>query len=196
MKLPAVFSLFLLLLLSCQNFPIDTAMSADEGRALTLVLGGCGKKDTRGYLFIEKNEGDGTSCVVTATVPAVKCSRSVCGRWQVVMQDGSYGLGGSLPLGASTFSVRLKDLLGHSEDLGKADDGEMSIMTELYFTTPDGVEHHKIMQARVRLVVQKTGYESLACNDRVVAFSKWVNSQCLAQYTTQLRSTTCGPGCE
>ncbi len=180
---------------NCAHIPFDRALSADKGNDYSMVLSGYGTKSSRGYLFVQAAEGSLTNQFITLTFPATACDREACVRYQFFRKDASPGFAGAVKKGISQGFVTLSQVIGHDGPLLPADEGEYSIVSQVYFTGPDGKEYSMFGEGFVRLNVRNKAFVPIACGDPNVAWRSSLDKDCIANFTTVYRSVLCG-SCE
>lgn len=193
---PMILLIFTLGAANCTTFPIDRAISAQGGNDYVAVLSGYGQASRKGYLFLQANERASVAQPITMTFPKVDCKRESCVRFQFFRKDGSAGYAGAVAKGQASVSFPLSAILGKETALDSTDEGEYSVISQVYFLAPDGQEYSMIGNGFVRVNVVSVNYRPLACNDPSVAWKSPAGPNCEAQYSTGFRTAVCGKGCE
>lgn len=180
----------------CANIPMDRSVSAAEGNDYVVVLSGAGQHSTKGYLFAQVNEKTAVNGVYTLTFPATSCTRDSCIRYQFFRKDGSAGYAGAIPKGQTLAQVRLSDIVGHDGQVMRSDDGEYTLVAQVFYQGADGQEYSMIGNGFIRVNVLSELYRPVACGDPNIAWKVKTPDNCEAQYTTVFRSTVCGEACQ
>lgn len=185
----------LLVLCGCDDLPraVDFSVSAQEGRDVTTIFGGCGEGFQDGYLFCRHIEGVEPKGEITMHFPEVSCDREACIEFQFFNLDGSPGFGGAIDRGDTRASVPLHRIVGHKNPLSvENDDGEYQLAVKVYYSSPDGLERQMRADGLLRLWVFRQDYQRLFCNDPERGWSEKLDRHCRAEFSTGYRSTLCG----
>lgn len=177
---------------SCSSLVIDKAVSAVDGNDYTIVLGGFGQTASKGYLFAQLREGQDGTGLLSLYFPNTACKRESCVSYQVFHPDGSFGPSGSIPAGSVKDSLSLSGILGHEGPVTRDDEGEYGIKARVYLTGPDGIEYSAFAFGFLRLNVLRADYRPLACNDPARGWVSPINKECVAEFSTAMRSAVCG----
>ena len=179
----------LVIIVSCA-IPLDSGMSAIDGRDFTIGIVGCGETGAS-HILCRVTEGGGTGEVIRLIFPPLDCSRASCVEFQFWRKDNSPGYAGSVKKGQTEALIRVSDIVGHADRILSSDDGEYSVSARGYFTN-DGQEFSALGDGFVRLLVLSPGYKRLSCGDPNSAWSVEIKKGCTIEYSSRFRSTLCG----
>jgi len=184
--------IMLLALVGCKEIPdaLDLSLSAEEGKDATAIFEGCGVK-TDGYLFCRVWEESSTDREIKIHLPKVECDRDNCVEIQIINLDGSPGMGVGVPKGSTEASFKLSQML-NSDEVDRSHDGEYRVLARTYFKGPDGIQRQSRFSGAFRLWVLKKNYQRVVCNDPERGWTKDLNKNCTAEYTTSMRAALCG----
>lgn len=185
--------------MACTNIPLDNSVSAADGHAFTMVLGGCGENPKSRYLFCEVRESAKPTGEIIFYFPEATCPAASCIQVQFTRLDGSFGEAYSVPKGDLQLHVQLAKIVGTEEPFTVAQDGEYQAGVRIHFQDHDGNEHIEAMRGLVRVNVLRSDYLPVACNDKMIAWYTPLygpkKTGCYAQWTSKMRGALCG-NCE
>lgn len=174
---------------------IDTAMSAREGRELTVLMRGCDGKLTKGYHYCSLPEGALPVREISLIFPPSDCWRNSCIEFQFLRRDGSLGYGGSVPAGEVEVRIPLSKIVGYELPLAKRHEGEFRVLANYWYRDREGLEKRAEIQGIVRLWIHEAGYTRLICGDPETGWELPVDNGCRAHFSTGGRTAFCGKGC-
>lgn len=185
--------IILLVMVGCKEIPekIDLSLSAEEGKDITAIFEGCGKK-TDGYMFCRLAEGSSADRNIIVHLPKVHCTRNNCVELQFIQRDGSLGYGVGIP--EDEVSIPISKIID-SETVEKIHDGEYRVLARIWYIGSDEIERQVRFSGAIRLWVVKKEYQQLVCNDPERGWKKNIGGGCSAEYSTQMRTALCG-GCK
>jgi len=187
--------LFLLLLTGCagkQALNIDSSMTAERGRELTLIFKGCDHGFTKGYLFCELENGTMPLKEISIFVPRTNCDRRTCVELHIVRPDGSFGFSFSIPQGGTNLSIPIEKIVGESFLIKRIFDGEYRVLARVFFKNEEGLEETVRLEGLIRIWIRENRYKPLACESPHLGWENYLSSKCSAEFTTSGRSVLCG----
>lgn len=171
---------------------VDT-VNANDGRALTLVMRGCGQPWTRGYVFCELEAKSTPSGFVEIALPTTKCPGGLCGEIEVFTKGGAVlrrNVGES-----GRVRLALTELLDHSDPVEIVPDDQEMLVIARFFYDGEFSDTQVILQGAVRVWITERGFYHLECGSRFRGGKIELLRRCRAEYTTGGRSAICGRGC-
>jgi len=187
--------LFLLLLAGCagkQALNIDSSMTAERGRELTLIFKGCDHGFTKGYLFCELENGTMPLKEISIFVPRTNCDRRSCVELHIVRPDGSFGFSFSIAQGGTNLSIPIEKIVGESFLIKRIFDGEYRVLARVFFKNEEGLEETVRLEGLIRIWIRENRYKPLACESPHLGWENYLSSKCSAEFTTSGRSVLCG----
>lgn len=187
--------LFLLLLTGCagkQALNIDSSMTAERGRELTLIFKGCDHGFTKGYLFCELEDGTIPLKEVSIFVPRTSCDRRSCVELHIVRPDGSFGYSVNVSQGSDSIFIPIEKIVGESLLIKRVYDGEYRVLARIFFKNEEGLEETVRLEGLIRIWIRENRYKPLACESPHLGWKNYLSNKCSAEFTTSGRSVLCG----
>jgi len=181
----------LLLLLGCNNFPVDTAMSAFDGKDVTVPIEGCGNQPIIGFTYCRKSEGQVANDYISILGPKTNCERDEgCVYFKIFYPNGDVPAWGAwIPKDKMRAKVFWKDLL-KSDVFTVGHRGYWPIKYWVYWQHPDGHEMVSETDGEIVVRVISKKYTPLHENpeDPNFAFTGVDEKGVLLRMTTGLRA--------
>jgi len=178
----------------CGHFPVDTAMSAEKGRASTIALCGLGEGCHKGMLFKQIQSGSAATGIIKLRVPKFDCDYPACVRFQIIQPDGSEGHRGAILKGETEASFKLSDVIQAPTVNFPEHDEEYVVKVKAWFKYKDidGDQRDTTMIAwsYIRINPVEEDYQFIGCNDPMAAWEVPL-PQGKVFYSTVFRGALC-----
>lgn len=181
-----------LMMAGCNNFPVEKAVSAMEGKDATAPIQGCGNQPIAGFTYCRVVEGEVAKAHLTVYGPVTNCDREEgCVHFKIFYPEGDVPTYSQwIKKGETSARVYWKDLI-KSEVFTKGHRGYWPVKYWVYWKHPEeGNEMVSETDGEIRLRVIDKEYTPLheSATDPNYAWSFVAKDGTVVNMTTGLRT--------